>query len=209
MAAPIKVGAHVTNAGEFALGIDAALRRAELAVLDAYKGMASLAYRYVVKETPQWTGQTAANWRFSFYAPDFSSSKAIKALRQGQRGKNRALHTVWQKGGSYYDAGRGNPLAWEGALQSLRGRVNNLGLMGGAEARALPPIFITNASDWEPGSYPLSALEHPPGGLNGGLWLRTVNHPGAMMARAVSYVSRNFGRIGPEELFALQQEAKS
>jgi hypothetical protein len=201
------ISVKVTNAGEVALAIEKAVTEAKQAVLDAYKGLSSITYRFVVRETPQWTGETVANWRFSFGSADSSSSSGIKAARKAatKANKGKQTGTVFHKEGFFGRGGGGNPAALNAAETSLRSRLNNIGFYGAGKALGLPVVYMTNNTEWDggKGAYTVEALE-----WGDKSFLRQVNWDGRMMVRGVSYVSGSFKNIDAENLFVLRAEAK-
>jgi hypothetical protein len=176
-----------TNIAEFRLGFQRWLQQQEEGALDVFRGLAATAYAYIVEETPEYTGETVANWTFHADGPDLRYTSGIKLGRKVRRQAGKAS-AVWQKPGAtalptILDGNGGNPAALRLARASLRQGFRSVSSLA-------QDIWIANATHFDPGGFQVGQLETPPSG-----WLREVNAPGHMIERAVSYVSDVFARI--------------
>lgn len=156
------------NITAFELGFKAWIAAQELKALHTFRNLAGAVYHAVVMETPQYSGTTVGNWRFSINAVDTSADAkqiTLQPYSKASTGSPNSVRTM-----SALFAG----LAGVDSITSLSDKV-----------------FISNHTDFGgEGVFPfhgagehhtLGELETSPG------WLRAVNQPGAMMGRAVSY----------------------
>lgn len=177
---------EISNLAEFQRGFADWLKEAEQTALSAFRGLGAFAFAYVVEETPQYTGETVSNWRFSIGMPIYSKSSGIKYERHLQGQSYRGL-PVYQKQGWTGDGGvvaqgqGGNPNAMRIARQSLRA--------GFSAVKSLDDVIVIANATAFTGDRTVGDLENNPG------WLRAVNQPGQMIGRMSSYVMSNFKEI--------------
>lgn len=172
---------QIENLAEFKLGFRKWFAQQERAAVAVFRGLSATAFAFVVEETPEYTGETVANWTFHVGSAELKYTSGIKLSRKVRRQAGKAA-PVWQKPGtqmlpSIADGNGGNPAALRLARNALR--------QGYREVRSLDDVvYIANATHFDPGGFTVGSLETPPGG-----WLREVNQPGHMAGRAVSYLS--------------------
>lgn len=186
---------RITNLAEFRRGWQRALKAFEDTALDVYRGLASTVFSYVVEETPEYTGESVANWTFHVGGALLKTTSGIKTSRAVRR-KGGQADPVWQMPGTHlmptiHTGNGGNPEALTIARDALRAGFQSVKSLADT-------IFIANATKFDRGDYKVGALENPPGG-----WLRAVNQPGHMVERAVSYAAGRFRRIDASNIRTL------
>lgn len=176
-----------TNLAEFRAGFNKWLKQQEAAAVQVYRGLAATCFAYVVEETPEYTGESVANWTLRVGSPELKTTSGIKMGRAVRRQGGR-VDPVWNKPGTSLlpmiaEGSGGNPKALRIAREALR--------RGFREITSLDQtVWLANATSFDHGNFAVGALEEPPAG-----WLREVNQPGHMMKRAVSYMGSRFRRI--------------
>ena len=155
----------------------------ESAVVEVYRGMAITAFNYAVQETPQWSGNAAANWNFDIGAPSF---RVDSFLKDASYEVPVALFTPGKKGDSLaISASTARAAAGFAALTGLA-------KTPGA-AYALPAVYINNASEEAGGDRYIQMVEENPNS-----YLRKENEPGHMLARAKAVAGAQVGYLqGP------------
>jgi hypothetical protein len=78
-----------------AKGYEKWLKQAEKEAVNAYRGLAAWAFSYIVAETPEFSGESVANWRFSVGSPELSTEigHQVEAPREDAR-KGDLAHRV-------------------------------------------------------------------------------------------------------------------
>jgi len=147
------------EAKRFSNALDLALLEMTNECIQVYRGLAVAMFNYVAWETPQWTGNAAANWNFSVGAPDLTSDSTLKT---SQSVVDRLMGIgALEKGNAE-------------AVQIAAGR--NEGRQYAVTLAA--PTYIANAAQELDGTVYASYLEENPNN-----YLRPENEPGAMMSR--------------------------
>lgn len=134
-----------SNAAVFSQQLAAAIAALDEQVTYEFRRWTHRIFYDLVVNTPQWSGDTAANWRYSIGSP----SGAYQAIL------NKALG--WQdkyKGGDFVPFQRGHHLAVEGAISRME---------DGAQPQWTDKVFFTNNTPIAP------ELETSPA------WVRPVN----------------------------------
>jgi hypothetical protein len=135
-------------------------RKQERLAFHSFKQLSGNLYKYIVMETPQYTGTTVGNWEFSV--------NTYGATLPETRNQFTTLEPFTKA-----SAGGGNPVRTMLALME--------GLQGVGEIRSLnDKIYIYNATSFGDGKS-VADFEDSPG------WLRSVNQPGRMISRAMDY----------------------
>lgn len=159
------------NAARFASGLQAWMENVEDLVEGVYRGMAVRCFKYVLQETPQWSGNAAANWNFSIGTVDVSFDPEIFVS-----GPTADLGAPTDRLGFIEMRRKGDQVPINYALARNQGQDKLV--------RLELPIFISNSVDHGEGPYAwaLELNQHPDGGQ---AFLREINRPGEMVHRAV------------------------
>ena len=154
-----------TNLDEFIGGINKAIVDIEREVTEVYRGYCVAAFHHVLMETPQWSGNAAANWEFGV---DYESTSPIMTGLLNVSGA--AIDPQAEKGlGAGYTA-------ISMAISSNKGREMEIRDAGAQ-------IYITNSSENLSNESYIEKLEENPNDF-----LRSANRPGHM----VEYTVREF-----------------
>ena len=147
----------------FKAQVAVAVRKQQATCLLAYKGLIGRVYRYVVTETPQWTGTTAGNWRLG-----------VNSLN-GAGPDDKGSVVTSNPNGSVYSKNSPN--------QARLVRAYNAASSALTQIRSLEDkAFIYNQSKWD-GKDGASAswIESNPG------YFRAVNQPAQVLYRGKAY----------------------
>ena len=146
---------HIENAEDFTRQLRAKVLAMRMACDEITRGYVTAVFHWVAMETPQWSGNAAANWNFSLGAPDLSVSHTFKAnsLRWVPKFSKGETSTVMS------------------AVNRARGSIQSMTVMG-------PSAFISNAAESLDNQRYIQHLED-----NRSNFLRPVNNPGHMLER--------------------------
>lgn len=80
-----------TNLDAFDRAVQAWFNAVEQAAAEAAVGLARHAFQYIIKESPQYSGDFAANWRVGYGSPDTTfKANAVGGYSPNEVGKNTA-----------------------------------------------------------------------------------------------------------------------
>lgn len=167
----------VGNATEIARILDTVVDGIEEEVTDVFRGYCVALFHNLVAETPQWSGNAAANWRLSVGTPDTSEDSLLLAESKFA-GKSGVVHE------------KGDPKALRIAAEENNGRDQDISLF--------TPVYISNSSQSLSGESYIMQLETNPNDF-----LRDVNEPGHMVER--TEVTGDLGVLGPAQVQGLQR----
>lgn len=195
------------NAAKFEKGFKDWLKAEQAVVTAAYRGLIAEVYTYVVEETPQYSGQSVSNWRIGVGSVEGGSSTEMKELYKAS-GK-RGTRVPYTKAGHYSASdgggGRPNSMAVLSAYASLGPTLRSITLDFGTARTGKVSIANNTQFGKDNGlGFKVTNLENPPDG-----WLRAVNVPGRMMARALSWVTQDqYSIVGAHNIGFLTRRGK-
>lgn len=76
----------ISNLGEVNMGIDIWMKRVETTFVATYRSQVWRVFLRILEQTPQYTGNAAANWNIGIDAPDFSFDPTLGASVDKIRG---------------------------------------------------------------------------------------------------------------------------
>lgn len=161
---------YKTNAGSFAKQIDAEIAAMGEMLDGVARGIAVTAYGVVLEETPQWSGNAAANWNFSLGSPDESVDHTFKHDLEHSTAPHALRYSMEAKS-------KGDPEAIQYAVQKNAGKESNVSFGS--------PVYITNNATNLSGESYIHMLE-----LNPNNFLRPENEPGHMTFTAMDRLGR-------------------
>jgi len=170
-----------SSAAAFSQGIEKWLLETRNEIVEVYRGLAITMFNYVAWETPQWTGNAAANWNFKVGYPDISIDLSLKT-KQSSVDKRIGIGALQ----------KGNPAAVQIATSRNSGRAEEV-------KDLLRPIYITNSAEGLDGIAYIRMLEENPNN-----YLRKENEPGAMAAHAVTAASVNLALLSRADIAQLR-----
>ncbi len=171
-----------------ALNVEMARIRSE--VTDVYKGFVIAVFHKLAMETPQWSGNAAANWNVGKDSIDYSVNYTLKLAAAPDRSARMGLLHEWDT--PYGPAGtKGDTRAVMMAVARARPTMTSITLEN--------KFYLSNsAKNLEHESY-IQYLEENPNGF-----LREVNEPGHMVERtAVSAAA--LGDLTQSQMLALRK----
>lgn len=158
-----------TTARSFGKQIDAEIEKMDLMLNGVMRGLAITAFGVLLEETPQWSGNAAANWNFSIGSPDLSTNHKFKR----DLDKSNAPISL---AASMEAKSKGDP---EAIIFAIR---QNAGREVGITYRT--PVFLSNSAENLSGESYIHMLE-----LNPNNFLRAENAPGHMTFTAKAVLS--------------------
>lgn len=116
----------VTNIREVEKGLDAWLAAAEAKITNVTRGLGAVLFKTIVKESPQYSGDFAANWKYSLNSIDHSFTKDLfdgavsrtEVIRQDLRNSNYLFTRKYPVGGFI----KGSPAAVDYAMAVNKGK---------------------------------------------------------------------------------------
>lgn len=138
---------------------------------DMYRGICVDVFHYVVRNTPQWSGNAAANWNMGVGHRDTTYDTTLKVEQFAQAAADGAKHGAFGK--PSFEKGDAPAMLTAVGRNSGRPEQIQLGM----------PVYITNYARNLAGETYISRLEENPNDF-----LRPVNRPGHMVASASAQV---------------------
>ena len=161
--------------------IDARMAEIRREAGEVFRGWVTATFHANVMETPQWSGNAAANWRVGIDRPIYSSDTSFK------QGNER---TKWKPKASKGEGGL--PAVYRACREFRRGAFDQIGLFS-ASGRPMTVYISNDAKNLNHESY-IQFLEENPKGF-----LRSVNEPGHMVERA-AHSAGNLGVLTPADV---------
>ena len=149
------------EAKRFSAAFDTELKKLRVEAAQAYKGFATAAFNYILRETPQWTGNAVSNWNFDLGTATYH------------------VDTKWadeDTGAQVFSKLQPNTTAMSEAATRSLPSYHRITLTS--------HVFINNASIDVDGESYIALLEE-----NTGAYLRKENEPGHMVANCVTRFS--------------------
>ena len=172
----------ITNALEFSAGIDRWLEEVDDLAVGALRGLSVKLFEAVLENSPQFSGNAVANWRYSVNGKDTSSNNFFKQIfNEANDPKKGADIEPFSKENR-------NSLAKLAAVESAAGREKDVNSLSDV-------IYISNSVDYA--DWLSTATEQD---------LREVNHIGHLISHSVMDVAEGHLFLNTAKTLSLGQE---
>ena len=172
----------ITNASEFSAGIDHWIKGVDELAVGSLRGLSVKLFEAVLENSPQFSGNAVANWRYSVNSKDTSSSNFFKHIFEEDR-KDQELADI-----EAFSKERRNDSARLAAIESAAGREKDIHSLSDT-------IYISNSIDYA--DWLSTATESD---------LREVNHVGHLISHSVMGVIEGHLFINTAKAEALGRE---
>jgi hypothetical protein len=177
------------NVPDFIKKLEAAVLNMEREANQVYRGFVTATFHRLLTETPQWSGNAAANWNVGINGSDFSVNYTLKEAAAPDRSARRLREHKWDS--PYGPAvSKGDE---RGIMMSVRRNAMKLSLVDVKHNTHL----CNAAQNLKHESY-IQYLEENPDNF-----LRSVNQPGHMVER-VGNTAASLGQLTEPQQLALR-----
>ena len=157
----------LVEAEKFFYELDRNMAELEVHVIEQFSTFCYGAFNYLLHQTPQWTGNAAANWNVNIGSPD--TSQHVDLLAEAKRGSEKIRSYDVLPGGPFQ---KGHDQAMSMAKARNNGTFRHITLKN--------DVYLSNSSRTLYGASYIEYLES-----NLGNFLRPENNPGHMVANTI------------------------